>query len=181
MPIARQLGMVTYLVVNGISRRSGRRLGEPRRACERKPGREKAGCVVPCIWKVSDAAFSRQRHRALRSTTDPIIIARGVVGAMFVGRSDLMVATGLDRYVYLEHGAHWAMRLAIIFIVHRPPIRRPQWNHPLRWWILSGRRSAKVCGAQSPNSQVHEVRIAAGGGAKREGGRPKPKSVCTGP
>lgn len=133
--IAGLLGMVTYLVVNGISRAfrpAG--LGEATPGVQARQAAGKAGCALFLYLEVLDAAFSFDGVTgAFAITTDPIIIALGlgVVGAMFVRSITIYLVRQdtLDRYVYLEHGAHWAIgALAIILLLsidHRFAV--PEW------------------------------------------------------
>lgn len=81
-----------------------------------------------------DAAFSFDGVTgAFAITTDPIIIALGLglIGAMFVRSITVYLVRQetLDRYVYLEHGAHWAIgALGVIMLMsidHRFHI--PEW------------------------------------------------------
>ncbi|CKS77481.1 putative integral membrane protein [Mycobacterium tuberculosis] len=135
MLIAGLLGMVTYLVVNGISRAfrpAG--LGEATPGVQARQAAGKAGCALFLYLEVLDAAFSFDGVTgAFAITTDPIIIALGlgVVGAMFVRSITIYLVRQdtLDRYVYLEHGAHWAIgALAIILLLsidHRFAV--PEW------------------------------------------------------
>jgi uncharacterized protein len=72
---------------------------------------------------VLDAAFSFDGViGAFAITTDPILIALGLglIGAMFVrSLTVFLVRKGtLADYVYLEHGAHWAIgALSVILLV----------------------------------------------------------------
>ena len=84
--------------------------------------------------EVLDAAFSFDGVTgAFAITSDPIIIALGLglVGAMFVRSITVYLVRQdtLDRYIYLEHGAHWAIgALAVIMLMsidHRFHI--PEW------------------------------------------------------
>lgn len=181
--------MVTYLVVNGISRAfrpAG--LGEATPGVQARQAAGKAGCALFLYLEVLDAAFSFDGVTgAFAITTDPIIIALGlgVVGAMFVRSITIYLVRQdtLDRYVYLEHGAHWAIgALAIILLLsidHRFAV--PEWVTASVGGGFYRGGVHRECAAQSPNSQVpHEVRIMTGGGCQGAGGRPKPKSVCTG-
>ncbi len=118
------LGLVTYLVVNGLSRAfrppdidavpSGTVTG-------------KAGLTLFLYLEVLDAAFSFDGVTgAFAITSDPIIIALGLglVGSMFVRSITvyLVQQEALDRYAYLEHGAHWAIGvLAIIMLLSIEP------------------------------------------------------------
>ncbi|BCI84959.1 hypothetical protein NIIDMKKI_01650 [Mycobacterium kansasii] len=81
-----------------------------------------------------DASFSFDGVTgAFAITSDPIIIALGLglVGAMFVRSITIYLVRQetLDRYVYLEHGAHWAIgALAVIMLIsvnHR--LQLPEW------------------------------------------------------
>ena len=83
----------------------------------------KAGFFLFLYLEVLDAAFSFDGViGAFAITTDPILIALGLglIGAMFVrSLTVFLVRKGtLNDYVYLEHGAHWAIgALAAILLV----------------------------------------------------------------
>lgn len=83
----------------------------------------KAGFFLFLYLEVLDASFSFDGViGAFAITSDPIIIALGLglIGAMFVRSITIyLVKKGsLNEYVYLEHGAHWAIgALAIILII----------------------------------------------------------------
>ncbi len=83
----------------------------------------KAGFFLFLYLEVLDASFSFDGViGAFAITSDPIIIALGLglIGAMFVRSITVyLVRKGtLSEYVYLEHGAHWAIgALATILIV----------------------------------------------------------------
>jgi uncharacterized protein len=113
------LGLITYLVVNGLSR------------AFRPPDTEstpvggavgRAGLTLFLYLEVLDAAFSFDGVTgAFAITSDPIVIALGLglVGSMFVRSITIYLVQqeALDRYVYLEHGAHWAIGvLAVIML-----------------------------------------------------------------
>lgn len=113
------LGLVMYLLVNGLSRAfrppdiqaalAGAAVG-------------KAGLGLFLYLEVLDAAFSFDGVTgAFAITSDPIVIALGLglIGSMFVRSitNYLVNQEALDRYVYLEHGAHWAIGvLAVIML-----------------------------------------------------------------
>jgi uncharacterized protein len=131
------LGLITYLLVHG--------LGELfEQSAQLQPGPEaesaaaadngrgpsqlvkatgKAGFFLFLYLEVLDAAFSFDGViGAFAITTDPILIALGLglIGAMFVrSLTVFLVRKGtLAEYVYLEHGAHWAIgALATILLV----------------------------------------------------------------
>lgn len=83
----------------------------------------KAGFFLFLYLEVLDASFSFDGViGAFAITSDPIIIALGLglIGAMFVRSITIyLVRKGsLNEYVYLEHGAHWAIgALAVILMI----------------------------------------------------------------
>ncbi|MET0865546.1 MAG: DUF475 domain-containing protein [Nakamurella sp.] len=83
----------------------------------------KAGFFLFLYLEVLDASFSFDGViGAFAITSDPIIIALGLglIGAMFVRSLTVyLVRQGtLSEYVYLEHGAHWAIgALAFILMI----------------------------------------------------------------
>ncbi|AHK33864.1 hypothetical protein Pd630_LPD06679 [Rhodococcus opacus PD630] len=132
MMIAGVLGMVTYIAVNGL----GGRFNTPEEdedgelvegskggPTELAKATGKAGFFLFLYLEVLDASFSFDGViGAFAITSDPIIIALGLgfVGAMFVRSITVfLVRKGtLSDYVYLEHGAHWAIgALAVILLV----------------------------------------------------------------
>jgi hypothetical protein len=121
------LGMVTYIAVNGL----GNLFHVPDEGEEGSTGGPselakatgKAGFFLFLYLEVLDASFSFDGViGAFAITADPIIIALGLgfIGAMFVrSLTVFLVRKGtLSDYVYLEHGAHWAIgALSIILLV----------------------------------------------------------------
>jgi hypothetical protein len=132
--VAGVLGLLTYLVVNGLGR-----LYHPPGIPDEKTDTAsncpselakatgKAGFFLFLYLEVLDATFSFDGViGAFAITADPIIIALGLglVGAMFVRSITIYLvrAGALHRYVYLEHGAHWAIgALAVILLVSIGP------------------------------------------------------------
>lgn len=131
--IAGSLGLITYLLVNGLgdffdqaadpdedSDGDIRTTSGPSQLVK-ATGR--AGFFLFLYLEVLDAAFSFDGViGAFAITTDPILIALGLglIGAMFVrSLTVFLVRKGtLADYVYLEHGAHWAIgALSIILLV----------------------------------------------------------------
>ncbi|MGB8389716.1 DUF475 domain-containing protein [Mycobacterium sp.] len=114
------LGLMTYLVVNGASRAF-----RPSDVATVTAGTAvgRAGLTLFCYLEVLDAAFSFDGVTgAFAITSDPIVIALGLglVGSMFVRSITIYLVQqeALDRYVYLEHGAHWAIgALAVIMLL----------------------------------------------------------------
>jgi hypothetical protein len=135
--IAGALGLITYLAVNGLGdffEQAGHKQLEeideadaaPRNGSgpsELAKATGKAGFFLFLYLEVLDAAFSFDGViGAFAITTDPIIIALGLglIGAMFVrSLTVFLVRKGtLADYVYLEHGAHWAIgALAAILLI----------------------------------------------------------------
>ena len=120
--VAGALGLVTYLVVNGLGDffdQSDDSSGPSQLV--KATGR--AGFFLFLYLEVLDAAFSFDGViGAFAITTDPIVIALGLglIGAMFVrSLTVFLVRKGtLADYVYLEHGAHWAIgALSVILLV----------------------------------------------------------------
>ena len=136
--VAGVLGMVTYIAVNGLGElfhieeegegEEGADAVEGATASSGGPTQlakatGKAGFFLFLYLEVLDASFSFDGViGAFAITADPIIIALGLgfIGAMFVRSITVfLVRKGtLSDYVYLEHGAHWAIgALAIILMV----------------------------------------------------------------
>jgi hypothetical protein len=128
------LGLVTYLLVNGLGeffdQASGSGGDEDAEAAGNRSGPSqlakatgRAGFFLFLYLEVLDAAFSFDGViGAFAITTDPILIALGLgfIGAMFVrSLTVFLVRKGtLADYVYLEHGAHWAIgALSVILLV----------------------------------------------------------------
>ena len=127
------LGLVTYLVVNGLSRAfrppetteatSVEAAGAPAVA----PAVGRAAVTLFLYLEVLDAAFSFDGVTgAFAITSDPILIALGLglIGSMFVRSITIYLVQqeALNRYVYLEHGAHWAIGvLAVILVLSIDP------------------------------------------------------------
>jgi uncharacterized protein len=132
--VAGVLGLVTYLAVNGLGDFFDQASGaQEESADEPSPNGKgpsqlakatgKAGFFLFLYLEVLDASFSFDGViGAFAITTDPILIALGLglIGAMFVRSLTVyLVRKGtLNDYVYLEHGAHWAIgALAVILLV----------------------------------------------------------------
>lgn len=121
--LAGLLGMVTYIVVDGLGSmfHTEEHTGDGPSELAKATG--KAGFFLFLYLEVLDASFSFDGViGAFAITSDPIIIALGLglIGAMFVRSITVyLVRKGtLAEYVYLEHGAHWAIgALAIILFI----------------------------------------------------------------
>jgi len=126
------LGILSYLAVNGLGglfenyeesqeeEFEQKRHGGPSQLVK---ATGKAGFFLFLYLEVLDASFSFDGViGAFAITPDPIIIALGLglIGALFVrSLTVFLVRKGtLNDYVYLEHGAHWAIgALAIILLI----------------------------------------------------------------
>ena len=156
------LGLVTYLLVNGLSR-AFRPAGIETANTDAKPAGAtgRAGLMLFLYLEMLDAAFSFDGVTgAFAITSDPIVIALGLglVGSMFVRSITIYLVhqEALDRYVYLEHGAHWAIGvLAVIMLFSIEP--RFQIHEAitasvgvvfigaaLSWSVLRNRRAARA-------------------------------------
>jgi hypothetical protein len=109
-------GLVTFLLVNG--------LGEMFESTEDKVigAAGKAGLMLFIYINVLDASFSFDSVLgAFAVTADPILIMLGLgVGAVFVRSLTVLLVRKktLGTYVFLEHGAHWAIgALAVLLMV----------------------------------------------------------------
>lgn len=113
--VAGLLGQVAYLVVNGLSRAfRPSDLDAAGGSGTVAPAAGKAGLALFCYLEVLDAAFSFDGVTgAFAITSDPIVITLGLglIGSVFVRSITIYLVRQetLDRYVYLEHGAHWAI------------------------------------------------------------------------
>ncbi|KQR47127.1 MULTISPECIES: DUF475 domain-containing protein [Frigoribacterium] len=140
--VAGALGMVAYFLVTGLgalfdvsdddddqdidpeevaARAERISAGGPRNTGGKVVGR--AAFLLFLYLEVIDASFSFDGViGAFAITSDPILIALGLglIGAIFVrSLTVFLVRAGtLDDYVYLDHGAHWAIgALATILLV----------------------------------------------------------------
>ncbi|MGW4393473.1 DUF475 domain-containing protein [Streptomyces sp. NPDC004685] len=134
--IAGLAGLITYLIVGGLSGFFENRLEEEEeREHEAEEEARKSGKPAPAIvlagkaaffmflyLEVLDASFSFDGViGAFAITNDIVLMALGLgIGAMYVRSLTVyLVRQGtLDDYVYLEHGAHYAIgALAVILLV----------------------------------------------------------------
>lgn len=160
---AGMLGLVTYLVVNGLSR-AFRPSSVETTDAKTAGATGRAGLMLFLYLEMLDAAFSFDGVTgAFAITSDPIVIALGLglVGSMFVRSITIYLVhqETLDRYVYLEHGAHWAIGvLAVIMLFSIEP--RFQIHEvitasvgvvfigaALGWSVLRNRRIARAAAA----------------------------------
>ncbi|NYI06719.1 DUF475 domain-containing protein [Allostreptomyces psammosilenae] len=129
--ISGVLGLVTYLAVNGLSDFFEGQVEEQQEAEEKQEKSGNAAVVglagraaffLFMYLEVLDASFSFDGVvGAFAITNDIFEIALGLgIGAMYIRSITVyLVRQGtLDEYVYLEHGAHWAIgALAVLLLV----------------------------------------------------------------
>ncbi|GAA2576629.1 DUF475 domain-containing protein [Actinomadura fulvescens] len=143
--ISGVLGMITYILVNGLGELfSDAGLSEVETAAETS-GRGgpselakavgKAGFFLFLYLEVLDASFSFDGViGAFAISTDPIIIMLGLgIGAMYIrSLTVFLVRKGtLHEYRFLEHGAHWAIgALAVCMLISI--------GHHVPEWITGG-------------------------------------------
>ncbi|MFD3562253.1 DUF475 domain-containing protein [Streptomyces sp. NPDC058686] len=129
-------GLITYLIVGGLSGFFENRLEEEEeREHEAEEEARKSGKAAPAIVMAGKAAFFMFLYLevldasfsfdgvigAFAITNDIVLMALGLgIGAMYVRSLTVyLVRQGtLDDYVYLEHGAHYAIgALAVILMI----------------------------------------------------------------
>ncbi|WP_409057491.1 DUF475 domain-containing protein [Streptomyces sp. SYP-A7185] len=129
-------GLITYLVVGGLSGFFENKLEEEEeREHEQEEEAKKTGKKVPAVVMAGKAAFFMFLYLevldasfsfdgvigAFAITNDIVLMALGLgIGAMYVRSLTVyLVRQGtLDDYVYLEHGAHYAIgALSVILLV----------------------------------------------------------------
>ncbi|WP_406832473.1 DUF475 domain-containing protein [Pedococcus sp. KACC 23699] len=116
------LGMLTFLLVNGLAAYMETKNEEKQAALESASGTStgqalllsgQAAFSMFLFLEVLDASFSFDGVLgAFAVTQDPIIIAIGLgVGAMYVRSMTVYLVDhdALDEFEYMEHGAHWAI------------------------------------------------------------------------
>jgi hypothetical protein len=188
--LAGVLGLLTYLLVNGLSdlfavdededddeeededddvatAKEAAAEAEEVREGKVSPGRATGQIVLATgraafflflYLEVLDASFSFDGVvGAFAITLDPFIIAIGLgVGAMYVrSLTVFLVNRGtLDNYVYLEHGAHWAIgALAVILVLTM------KWHIPE---VVTGLIGVAFIGASLWSSVRRNKKVAAG-------------------
>ena len=113
-------GIVTYLAIDGLAEWLERRQEERAKKCA--DAVKCSGLVGFLYLELIDASFSLDGVLgAFALSQDIIIITIGLfIGAMFVRSLTIMLVEKktLAQYLYLEHGAHWAIgTLAILMFV----------------------------------------------------------------
>jgi hypothetical protein len=117
--VAGMLGLIGYLMINALDS-----LSEPHQAKANttKMAAFKAGIIGFLYLQMIDASFSLDSVvGAFAITQDIILIAAGLgIGALYVRSMTVHMMKGgvLDRFRYVEHGAHYAIGiLAVILLV----------------------------------------------------------------
>ena len=113
-------GIITYLVIDGVAEWLEKRQEERAKLCADTI--KCSGLVGFLYLELIDASFSLDGVLgAFALSQDILIITIGLfIGAMFVRSLTIMLVEKktLDQYLYLEHGAHWAIgTLAILMFV----------------------------------------------------------------
>jgi len=113
-------GIITYLVIDGLSEWLEKRQEERAKLCAETV--KCSGLIGFLYLELIDASFSLDGVLgAFALSQDIIIITLGLfIGAMFVRSLTIMLVEKktLKQFLYLEHGAHWAIGvLAILMFV----------------------------------------------------------------
>lgn len=113
-------GIITYLAIDGLAEWLERRQEARMKQCANAV--KCSGLVGFLYLELIDASFSLDGVLgAFALSQDIVIITIGLcIGAMFVRSLTIMLVEDktLDQYLYLEHGAHWAIgTLAILMFV----------------------------------------------------------------
>jgi len=182
--LAGVLGLLTYLLVNGLSdlfaieddedededkEEAAEAVAETEavRAGQASPGRATAQLALATgraafflflYLEVLDASFSFDGVvGAFAITLDPFIIAIGLgVGAMYVRSITVFLVNRgtLDNYVYLEHGAHWAIGALAVILVLTMKLHIPE--------VVTGLIGVGFIGASLWSSVRRNRKVAAG-------------------
>ncbi len=114
-------GIITYLAIDGVAHYLEKR--EQIRNAQNVAGAVKCAGLISFIYlELIDASFSLDGVLgAFALSSDVVIITMGLaIGAMFVRSLTILLVEKktLAKFLYLEHGAHWAIgALAIIMLV----------------------------------------------------------------
>lgn len=113
-------GIITYLVIDGLAEWLEKRQEERAKLCANSV--KCSGLVGFLYLELIDASFSLDGVLgAFALSKDILIITIGLfIGAMFVRSLTIMLVEKktLDQYLYLEHGAHWAIgTLALLMFI----------------------------------------------------------------
>jgi hypothetical protein len=158
--VAGLLGIVTYLLVNGLGslfEEGGSVEGEESGTGEVVRASGKAAFFLFLYLEVLDASFSFDGVvGAFAISQDIFVIATGLgVGAFWIRSLTVyLVRQGtLDDYVYLEHGAHWAIGALAVLLLVTIEYHVPE--------VITGLIGVGFIGAAFLNSVVRNRRVAA--------------------
>jgi hypothetical protein len=158
--IAGLLGIVTYLLVNGLGslfEEGGSTEGEESGTGEIVRASGKAAFFLFLYLEVLDASFSFDGVvGAFAISQDIFVIATGLgVGAFWIRSLTVyLVRQGtLDDYVYLEHGAHWAIGALAVLLLVTIEYKVPE--------VITGLIGVGFIGAAFLNSVMRNRRVAA--------------------
>jgi hypothetical protein len=113
-------GIIVYLLIDGLTK--WLEIHEEKRAIELSQTVKSGGLIAFLYLELIDASFSLDGVLgAFALSQDIVIITIGLsIGAMFVRSLTVMLVEKktLAEYIYLEHGAHWAIgALSIIMFI----------------------------------------------------------------
>lgn len=159
--VSGAVGIVSFLLITNLGEMFERGADEEPGEGPHRPARPavavgRAALFLFLYLEVLDASFSFDGViGAFAITSDPVLIAIGLgIGAMFIRSITVfLVRNGtLSEYVFLEHGAHWAIgALAVILLV---TIR---WDVPE---LVTGAVGVTFIAAGFLSSVVHNRRAA---------------------
>ena len=121
-------GIITYLCIDGLAEWLEKKQEERAKACANAV--KCSGLVGFLYLELIDASFSLDGVLgAFALSQDIIIITIGLfIGAMFVRSLTIMLVEKktLDQFIYLEHGAHWAIGTLAILMFTSTIIEVPE-------------------------------------------------------
>ena len=121
-------GIITYLAIDGLAEWLERRQEERAKLCA--DAVKCSGLVGFLYLELIDASFSLDGVLgAFALSQDIIIITIGLfIGAMFVRSLTIMLVEKktLDQFLYLEHGAHWAIGTLAVLMFASTMIEIPE-------------------------------------------------------
>lgn len=158
------VGSLVFLVINSIGNFFENKLEEDEAHHSGIAGATvltgKAGFVAFLYLEVLDASFSFDGTiGAFSITTDPIVIMLGLgAGALFVRSLTIyLVNKGtLNKFVYLDHGAHWAIGALAVLLITSITIEVPE--------AVTGLIGVGLILASGIQSHIRNKRIIAAGG-----------------
>ena len=121
-------GIITYLAVDGLAEWLEKRQEERAKLCADTV--KCSGLVGFLYLELIDASFSLDGVLgAFALSQDIIIITIGLfIGAMFVRSLTIMLVEKktLDKFLYLEHGAHWAIGVLAVLMFASTVVEVPE-------------------------------------------------------